>query len=85
MKYSIPELQARAVKAWAESGCVCIQLDDQREIRFPASKNKRLKDGSPQQLNNIEIICGGTGLRWPDLDEHLSVTGIIEGGFGARA
>ena len=84
VRYSIPELQARAVKAWAESGYVCIQLDDQREIRFPSSKNKRLKDGSPQQLNNIEIICGGTGLHWPDLDEDLSVIGIIEGRFGDR-
>ena len=84
MKYSIPELQARAVKAWAENGYVCIQLDDKREICFPTSKNKRLEDGSPQQLNNIEIICGGTGLHWPDLDEDLSVLGIIEGRFGDR-
>ena len=84
MKYSILELQARAVKAWAENGYVCIQLDDQREIRFPASKNKRLKDGSLQQLNNIEIICDGTGLHWPDLDEDLSVLGIIEGRFSDR-
>ncbi len=82
MKYSILELQARAVKAWAENGRICIQLDDQREIRFPVSKNKRLKDASPEQLNNIEIICGGTGLRWPDVDEHLSVIGIIEGRCG---
>ena len=84
MKYSILELQARAVRAWAEDGSICIQLDDQREIRFPASKNKRLVDGLPQQLNNIEIICGGTGLHWPDLDEDLSVIGIIEGRFGDR-
>ena len=85
MKYSILEIQARAVKAWAENGYICIQLDDQREIRFPVSNNRRLKDASPQQLNNIEIICGGTGLRWPDLDENLSVIGVIEGRCGDTA
>ena len=82
MKYSILEIQARAVKAWAEDGHICIQLNDKREIRFPAAKNRRLKDASAPQLNNIEIICGGTGLRWPDLDEHLSVIGILEGRCG---
>ncbi len=84
MKYSILELQIRAIKAWAENGYICMQLDDQREIRFPVSKSRRLKDASPQQLNNIELICGGTGLHWPDLDEDLSVIGIIEGRFGNR-
>ena len=85
MKYSILEIQARAVKAWAENGYICIQLDNQREIRFPVSNNRRLKDASPQQLTNIAIICGGTGLRWPDLDEHLSVIGVIEGRCGDTA
>ncbi len=84
MKYSILELQSRAIKAWAENEYICIQLEDQREIRFPVSKNRRLRDASPTQLNNIQIICGGTGLHWPDLDEDLSVIGILEGRFGNR-
>ena len=82
MKYSILELQVKAIKAWAENRYICVQLDDQREIHFPASKNRRLEDASPGELSKIEIICGGTGLHWPDLDEDLSVIGIIEGRFG---
>ncbi len=85
MKYSIPELQAKAVKAWTENAYICVQLEDQREIRVPASKNRRLADASPEQLKNIEIICDGTGLHWPDLDEDLSVIGIIEGRIGDSA
>jgi len=83
MKYLVLELQTRAIKAWAENGFVSVQLEDRREIRFPASLNTRLSVATPAQLNNIEIICGGTGLHWPDLDEDLSVTGILEGRFGA--
>jgi len=82
MRDSIPELQARAADAFVENGYVCIRLDDEREIRFPASKNRRLRNASPAQLANIELICNGTGLHWPDLDEDLSVIGIIEGRFG---
>lgn len=82
MKHSILELQARATEVFVENGYICIRLDDEREIRFPASKNRRLRNAPPAQLANIELICNGTGLHWPDLDEDLSVIGIIEGRFG---
>ena len=82
MKHSILELQAKATKAFFENGYICIRLEDEREIRFPISKNRRLRDATPEQLGNIELICNGTGLHWPDLDEDLSVIGIIEGRVG---
>jgi hypothetical protein len=82
MKHSILELQVRATAAFVENGFICIRLEDEREIRFPASKNRRLRNATPEQLGNIELICNGTGLHWPDLDEDLSVIGIIEGRFG---
>ena len=51
------------------------------EVRF---RPRRTPVGLPTaaQLANIELICDGTGLHWPDLDEDLSVLGIIEGRFG---
>lgn len=76
------ELQSRVVKAFSEKGMVCLELEDGCEIRFPAEKNRRLRHASPEQLGNIEIICNGTGLHWPDLDEDLSVLGILEGRLG---
>jgi hypothetical protein len=82
MKYTILELSANAVQAYAENGYVCVRLSDGREIRFPAAKNRRLRAATPEQLNNIEIICNGTGLHWPDLDEDLSILGVLEGRFG---
>jgi hypothetical protein len=82
MKYTILELSAIAVAAFAENGFVSLRLNDGREIRFPAIKNRRLRAATPEQLNNIEIICNGTGLHWPDLDEDLSVLGILEGRLG---
>jgi hypothetical protein len=82
MKHLAAELNGKAVRAWAENGWVCIRLADDREIRFPASKNRRLRKATPEQLSNLELSCAGTGLHWPDLDEDLSVQGIVEGGLG---
>lgn len=82
MKYSVLELNTKAVRAWAEHDAICIQLDDERQIRFPIAANKRLAAGTAEQVANIEIICGGTGLHWPELDEDLSVLGVLEGRLG---
>ena len=57
-----------------------IQMGSSVEIRFPVSKNPRLCDGTDQQLNNIEI--SSFGLHWPDLDEDLSIRGLLAGDFG---
>jgi len=78
----VAELIFTAKKAWHENGMICMSMSDNKEIRFPVEQNKKLKNATAEQRNNIEIICGGTGLHWPDLDEDLSVIGIIEGRFG---
>jgi hypothetical protein len=57
-------------------------MSDNKEIRFPVEANIKLKIAADKQRNRIEIICNGTGLHWPELDEDLSVTGIIEGRYG---
>jgi len=61
---------------------ICMLMSDNKEIRFPASANNKLRKATDKQKSNIDIICGGTGLHWPDIDEDLSVTGIIEGRYG---
>ena len=82
MKYMVAELLFTIKKAWVENNMICLLMSDFKEIRFPVEANKKLKNATEKQRNNIEIICGGTGLHWPDLDEDLSVTGIIEGRYG---
>jgi len=78
----VAELLFTVKKASYESGMICLLMSDQKEIRFPVEVNNKLKNATDLQRKNIEIICGGTGLHWPDLDEDLSVTGIMEGKFG---
>ena len=82
MQYTILELQTRAQAAFVEGDFVCVRLEDGREVRFPISANRRLREATPLQREKIEIICNGTGLHWPDLDEDLSILGILEGRLG---
>ena len=82
MRFTILELQTRAQAAFVEGDLGCVRLKDGREIRFPISANRRLREATPQQREHIEIICNGTGLHWPDLDQDLSVLGILEGRLG---
>jgi hypothetical protein len=82
MKYMVAELVHKAEKAWYENERVHIILSDKKQVSFPIELNDKLKVASVSQLEKIEIICKGTGLHWPDLDEDLSVLGILEGKFG---
>lgn len=50
------------------------------EIRFLAARNPRLAQGTPQQLNRMEL--SPFGIHWPDLDEDLSFRGLLAGDFG---
>ncbi len=84
MKSSIVELEVKATRVWIEGQNVCLILADERELRFPAAKNRRLRNATPGQLANVELICDGTGLHWPDVDEDLSVRGILEGRLGQQ-
>lgn len=39
----------------------------------------RLRDASQAQRRNWELSGAGRGIHWPEIDEDLSVAGILEG------
>jgi hypothetical protein len=39
----------------------------------------RLWYGTPEEREHVEIIGDGTLLHWPDLDEDLSIAGLLAG------
>ncbi len=64
------------------AGEIIVRMESGREIRFPVADNPRLARGTPAQLNHIEI--SPFGLHWPDLNEDLSLRGLLEGNHGQR-
>lgn len=64
------------------NGMVVVTMRSGLEVRFPVALNPRLAQGTPQELEHIEI--SPFGLHWPNLDESLSIRGILAGDYGQR-
>ena len=56
---------------------LCIVLADGREIVTPLEWFPRLRDASPSQRANWQPIGGGIGIHWPDVDEDVSIAGLL--------
>lgn len=70
-----------ASRVWTQHDMVFIELTDGRQIGFPAHRFKLLESTSPAELAKVQLRAEGTALRWDDLDEDISVAGIVEGRF----
>lgn len=70
-----------AIKVWTEKRIVYLELADQRIIGFPANRFKILKGASDESLKNVVLRLDGTALRWEELDEDITVRGIVLGNF----
>ncbi len=72
----------RPLEAHHGRGRIVIRCSDGRTVAFDAKLNPVLRKATPAQRNRIE--CRPFGLHWPDLDEDLSLQGILEGRYGRR-
>ncbi|MFO8057665.1 MAG: DUF2442 domain-containing protein [bacterium] len=53
-------------------------LADGREISAPLEWFPRLRDASPHERNNWRLIGNGVGVHWEELDEDISVAGLLD-------
>ena len=56
-----------------------VRLDDGRALSIPLAWYPRLLHGSPAERARFELIGDGEGIHWPDLDEDISVEGLLAG------
>ena len=56
-----------------------VDLDDGRTISVPLAWFPRLLHGTVEERNNWRLIGKGEGIHWPDLDEDISVEGVLFG------
>lgn len=56
-----------------------VDLLDGRAIIVPLAWYPRLLHATPQERSNWKIAGGGYGIHWPDVDEDLSVEGLLRG------
>ena len=58
---------------------LCVVLDDGRELSVPIEWFPRLRDASDAERSNWRFIGRGEGIHWPDIDEDISVAGLLRG------
>ena len=55
------------------------ELSDGRTITVPLSWYPRLVHATQEERDNWQLFGGGRFIHWPDLDEDLSVEGLLAG------
>ena len=56
-----------------------VTLTDGRLLGVPLLWIPSLRDATPEQRAQCQIGGGGIGLHWEDLDEDLSIAGLMAG------
>jgi len=59
-----------------------VKFTDGSRRAIPREDLQGLQSGTPEQLSRIEIVGGGTGLHWPDLDADIYVPALLRGIYG---
>ena len=56
-----------------------VDLSDGRSISVPIAWFPRLLHSSDQERNNWRLIGKGQGIHWEDIDEDISIEGLLAG------
>ena len=78
-----PKHDVEATNVVVTAHHLTVDLSDGRTISVPLSWYPRLMHGTPAERSNVEI--SPVGLHWPELDEDLSIDGIIAGRRSAES
>jgi hypothetical protein len=71
------KVEPLAVDAAVTNDVLRVVLADGRELAVPLAWFPRLRDASPEQRKRWELIGGGIGIHWPDVDEDISVESLL--------
>ena len=69
----------QAVAVSVDDDVLSVGLSDGRTISVPLAWYPRLVHGSTAERRNFRLVGRREGIHWPDLDEDLSVAGLLSG------
>ena len=72
-------ISVRAKKLTFDRDTMWVELDDGRSLGVPLAWFPRLLHATADQRDNYRIGHSGNGLHWDDLDEDISVEGLLAG------
>ena len=71
--------EPRIQNVTVDDDTITAQLADGRSISVPLVWSWRLCQATKKQRANFEIIGNGEGVHWPDIDEDISASGMLNG------
>jgi hypothetical protein len=74
-------VEPAALRAWAEGRMIYVELHDGRIVGFPADRFRILASATEEQLAKVQVEVNGYALRWEELDEDITVPGVVAGRF----
>jgi hypothetical protein len=80
MSSSVVEVTPLAQAVRVTEDELIVPLLDGRTITVPLAWFPRLLHATPGQRNHFEMIGDGEGIHWPEIDEDISVAGLLRGG-----
>ena len=75
LEIRIPE----ALNASLTDDTLSVDLSDGRSISVPIAWFPRLLHASEQERSNWRLIGRGQGIHWEDIDEDISIEGLLTG------
>ena len=76
MSTSAPD-NPRAASVEFQDSQLVVHLEDGRTVMVPLEWFPRLRDATGSQLADHRLVGRGIGIHWPELDEDLSVRGLL--------
>lgn len=78
------QIVARTVEYIPKLNLLLVGLSNGRRLALPVEDVQGLKGATHARLANYELLGGGTGIRFPELDVDLYVPALIESVYGNR-
>jgi hypothetical protein len=72
-----PITEARATGVRFDDDTLVVALLDGRELTVPLAWYPRLAAATADQRRDWQLVGRGVGIHWPDIDEDLSVAGML--------
>jgi len=74
----VKQFTAIAIDVRVTSEMLQVYLSDGRVVSVPIEWFPKLRDASEKERNNWRLIGKGVGIHWEDIDEDLSVAGLLQ-------
>ncbi len=71
--------EKRATAVAVTDATIVVDLEDGRVLQVPIAWFPSLQTATPEQRRNVRLVGRGIGLHWPDLDEDVSIAGLLRG------